>query len=373
MLRARYYITAVVLAVLVSCSAENLNADIPADPNVAPPPPVSGNLIPTITLGETRASNPGRVSLVVGGVGYQGAGEGFEVVEYTQDNLTIVEDGVVQGKLLSEGSRLSVDVVFVIDNTSSMTGEIAGVRSSVLQFVDVLRAGGQDVRAGVVAFNDGLSDDFANDVDVADRRAKPAIYGFRDLSEDLSEEGELYSFVATLPAADLGNNRDFPELAFAGLDFARRTLSWRDTAQRVYILITDDSAWGRGYSGSANDKGIDPDYFTDQSLGISLRDEGSVVHVYSPTPKSETALREGEYNVKPLADLTGGIWNELDRSGEFDLLELGITDVTLASTRVEFVKNGDPEAVVTRRLRVAVQVEDEGAVYGGERTIEVRY
>jgi len=297
----------------------------------------------------------------------------FKVVEYTQDNLTVVEDGVVQGKLLTEDSGLSLDVAFIIDNTGSMAEEIAGVRSSVLQFIDTLRAGGQDVQAGIVAFNDGLPNSFDNNVDPEDLRAKPAIYGFRNLEDDFSESGNLYSFIASLRATDPGRNFDLPELAFAGLDFARRTFTWRDNAQRVYILVTDDSAWGRGYPGTANDKGIDEDYFTDETLAKLLRDEGSVVHAYSPAPKSENFLSAGEYNVKPLTDITGGIWNELNRSGEFDLLELGITDVTLASTKVEFVKNGDPNEIMKRKVRVVVRVEDNGKVYDGERIVEIDY
>jgi len=364
---------------LVGCgtgSSGSINSDIPPDPNVAPPPTASGSLIPTVTLDDKDASNPGRISLIIGGVSYQETDSEtteFKVVEYTQDNLTVVEDGVVQGKLLTEDSGLSLDVAFIIDNTGSMAEEIAGVRSSVLQFIDTLRAGGQDVQAGIVAFNDGLPNSFDNNVDPEDLRAKPAIYGFRNLEDDFSESGNLYSFIASLRATDPGRNFDLPELAFAGLDFARRTFTWRDNAQRVYILVTDDSAWGRGYPGTANDKGIDEDYFTDETLAKLLRDEGSVVHAYSPAPKSENFLSAGEYNVKPLTDITGGIWNELNRSGEFDLLELGITDVTLASTKVEFVKNGDPNEIMKRKVRVVVRVEDNGKVYDGERIVEIDY
>ncbi|MGD1889533.1 MAG: vWA domain-containing protein [Cyclobacteriaceae bacterium] len=361
------------------CNSEEenmLNSDIPPDPEVAPPPLALGPLIPSITLGEIDASNPARIPIIVGGVGYRenqsGPGSSYTVVQYSQENLTIVEDEVVQGKLILEGSTLKADIAFIIDNTGSMREEIRGVRESVLTFVEALQSGSQDVSAGVVAFNDGLRAGFPNGVEASDARAKPAVHSYIDLSSDFSEPGDLYTFISSLTASDPGNNFDFPELAFAGVDYARRTFSWRDDAQRIYILITDDSAWGRGFPAN-NDKGIDEDYFTDVSLGQLLNDEGSVVHVYSPAPKPENRLRVGEYNVQPLAELTGGIWNELDRRGEFDLLELGIVDITLASARVEFVKNGDPQTTRSRQERVVVSTLDNGQVINGERTIELVY
>lgn len=353
-----------------------LNSDIPPDPDIAPPPRTLGPLIPSITLGEIDASNPARIPIIVGGVGYHedeaGTGSFYKVIQYSQENLTIVEDEVVQGKLILEGSTLKADIAFIIDNTGSMRDEILGVRQSVLNFVEALQGGSQDISAGVVAFNDGLRVDFSNDVEASDSRAKPAVHSYIDLSSDFSESADLNAFISSLTAGDPGNNRDFPELAFAGVDYARRTFSWRDNAQRIYILITDDSAWGRGYPAN-NDKGIDEDYFTDISLGQILKDEGAVVHVYSPAPKPENRLSVGEYNVQPLAELTGGIWNELDRGGEFDLLELGIVDITLASARVEFVKNGDSQTTRARQVRVVVSVLNNGQIVNGERSIELVY
>ncbi|MEL7363948.1 MAG: hypothetical protein AAFN13_17870, partial [Bacteroidota bacterium] len=147
------------------------NSDIPADPDTPPPPAADGALIPSIALGEIDPDNPGRIPLVIGGVAYNsetglarfpatssarlGSSSTFTVVDYTDDNLFIVEDGVVQGKVISVGAEgLKSDIVFVIDNTSSMGDEITGVRASMLDFIEVLETAGQDVTAGVVAYND---------------------------------------------------------------------------------------------------------------------------------------------------------------------------------------------------------------------------
>ncbi|MEM7435060.1 MAG: vWA domain-containing protein [Myxococcota bacterium] len=353
-------------------SSSQPNADIPPDPNVEAPPPATGPLSPSVTIGASDPDNPGRVSLIVGGVGFttKGTSGEFRVVRYTDENLTIVEDGVVQGKLIIDAPGLKVDVALIIDNTGSMAEEIDGVRQSVLNFFGALDDGGQDVQAGVVAYNDGLFPDFPNDVLTDDTRASPAVFGWRDLTTDFSESGELFTFIADLPATDPGANFDLPELAFGGLDYARRSFSWRSDAQRIYILITDATAWGLGFR-IPNDKGIDAEYFTDESLASLLRAEGSVVHVYAPAPIDNLAT--GEYNVRPLALRTGGIFTELDRTGQFDLLELGIIETTLASSQVDFVKNGPPDVVEARRVRVVVSTTDGETVVDGERTLDLVY
>jgi hypothetical protein len=344
------------------------NADIPADPGTAPPPPATGALSPSLTLGQIDPDNPDRIPLVVGGVSIPstGAGAPAAVVEYSNDNLTVVVDGVVQGKRIARGADgLKADIAFVIDNTSSMGNEIMGVRSSVLSFLSALDASGADLTAGLVAFGDEMPDGFEPRVAEADLRARAAVYGFVDLSADVSASGQLYRFVEALPPVDPGTNTDLPELALAGVDFARRSFSWRPDAQRIYILITDDRAWGRGFA-SPNRKGIDAAYYTAESLGISLRDEGAVVHVYSPryTPGS---VSPPAYDVRALAARTGGVWNELDRRGAIDLTALGIIETTLATSLVEFVR--DDAQRRERSVRAHVRVEYEGATYDGERTL----
>jgi len=361
-----------------SRSPSGLNGDIPNDPGTEAPPTANGPLIPAITLGEIDPANPTRIPLIVGGVAYTRQGDGFAaqlsdgpgivVVTYDDSNLTVVVDDVVQGKRITKGSGgIKTDIALVIDNTGSMGGEIAGVRQSILSFVDALRSGGQDIRVGAVAFNDGLPASFNSGVAVADSRAHPAVYGFVDLTADLATGGDLYRFVASLRAHDPGANFDLPELALAGADYARRAFDWRSDAQRVYVLVTDAAAWGVGFA-VPNNKGIDADYFSDQSLGTLLQSEGSVVHVYSP---AFNPLPPPQYDMRTLATLTGGVWTELARGGVFDLTTLGIIETTLASSRVEFVRDGSEMREHT--VRVVVRVDDGGQVYEGERTIRATF
>jgi hypothetical protein len=351
---------------------ERPNDDIPADPGTAPPPLATGPLRPTITLGEVDADNPSRIPLVVGGVSTRGAGPEAPllVVDYTDENLTIVVDGVVQGKLIRPQSNgLKADIAFIVDNTSSMSNEIAGVRSSILAFLDALTDSGQDIAAGLVAFGDEMPDGIEPRIPSSDTRARAAVYDFVDIDADISMGSSLYRTAQELTATDPGTNTDFPELALAGVDFARRTFSWRSDAQRIYILITDDLTWGRGFS-IPNRKGIDRDYFTAGSLGEQVRDEGSVIHVYSPAFPAESVTPPA-YDVRTLADQTGGVWNELDRSGAFDLTELGIIETTLATSLVEFLR--DDDTIQEREVRVHVRFQTDEQVYDGERTLRLSF
>ncbi|MEL6771225.1 MAG: vWA domain-containing protein [Bacteroidota bacterium] len=341
------------------------NDDIPANPGTEPPPVATGPLSPSLTLGTIDASNTDRIPLVVGGLAVRLADNSLQVVGYDDETLTVVVDGVVQGKRISEGMRgLSVDIAFIVDNTSSMSKEIFGVQTSLLSFTGELERSGQDVAAGIVAFGDEIPMGFAEGISPGDSRAQPAVYGFVDLDRDLTV---LSQFVENLRATDPGSNRDLPELGLAALDFARRTFSWRAGAQRVYVIISDDASWGRGF-GVPNNKGIDTDYFTSESLAQTVREEGSVIHVYSP---QFSLVSPPAYDMRVLADETGGIWTRLDRAGLFDLTTLGIIETTLASTLVEFVRDTPNRQL--RTVRVHVSTVLDGERIDGERSVDITF
>jgi hypothetical protein len=363
-----YGLLALGLSLSACDSAEtNPNDDIPADPDVAPPAEATGSLIPSIALDEIDPSNPDRIPLVIGGVAYDAGG--LSVVDYDEENLTVVVDGRVQGKKISESSAgLRADIVFVIDNTGSMGGAIFGVRESVLSFIGAIEASGQDIRAGVVAYNDNLPETFESGVPVTDTRAHAAVYGFVDLTSDFAEADTLYQFIENLPATGGG---DGPELAIGGLDYARRAFSWRPGAQQIYIVITDVTTWGGGYTSFPNSKGIDAGYPTAEELARTVRDEGGVIHTYSPDNGDDPFFSDGEHDVRDFSTGTGGIWTEFDFSGGLDLTTLGIIETTLASSRVEFVRDSD--GVTPRTVRVVVRVEEGGEVFDGERTVTLTF
>ena len=78
--------------------------------------------------------------------------------------VSVIADAAVDGKTisaettfactLSDPARPQADVVFVLDVTGSMQGEIDGVRDGVTRFADDLRDNRIDFRLGLVAFRD---------------------------------------------------------------------------------------------------------------------------------------------------------------------------------------------------------------------------
>lgn len=364
-----FAVLAVLALFLTGCKSDSpsgpaaaSNTDIPADPGTSPPPPAptTGDYVPSsLAITPPAAGNPARVRLTVGGVVAAG-------VSFSTSNVTVVEDTVVKGIKLTQGAGagLKADIVFVIDNTGSMSSGIESVKNSILTFVSALRSSGQDVQVGAVAYNDDFDSDGDSvyKVSSSDTSWQAAVYGYRPLTSNLDSTGTLFQFIATLPATGGG---DSPELCFSAMDFVRSTFAWRPGAQRIYIVITDITSWG---ASGPSYKGIGPTYpWTDVTLGDQLKSEGAVVHCVSPD--LDTFLSTGEYNVKPLATITGGTWTEYTYAG-FDLTTLPILNVTTSSVLVEFLKSGDASTVRERTLRVVIEVSPTER---GERTLITTY
>jgi uncharacterized protein YegL len=117
-------------------------------------------------------------------------------------------------------ARAHLDLVFLIDTTGSMSGEIREAKERVRQLTEALRTArpGERVRVGVVAYKD-KKDAYLTKVSA------------------LSESVEVsYQFLATLTADGGG---DTPEDVLAGIDAALRELAWDlgpDTERQVFII-----------------------------------------------------------------------------------------------------------------------------------------
>jgi len=119
---------------------------------------------------------------------------------------------------LSAGAHL--DLVFLIDTTGSMSGEIREAKERVRQLTEALRTArpGERVRVGVVAYKDKKDAYLTKVSPLSD-------------SVDVS-----YQFLAALTADGGG---DTPEDVLAGLEAALRGLQWDlgpDTERQVFII-----------------------------------------------------------------------------------------------------------------------------------------
>lgn len=112
--------------------------------------------------------------------------------------------------------KVGLDVVLVIDATSSMQFVIDSVKSRLIKLVTSLRQMVPTSRIGIVAYRD---------------KGEEYVTRWVDLS---FSTGKLQDFLANLRAEGGG---DWPEAVCDGLEVALNDLSWRKKSKRIVILV----------------------------------------------------------------------------------------------------------------------------------------
>ncbi len=134
----------------------------------------------------------------------------------------LADDGVVElsttaARVLPESP--TVDVVFVVDTTGSMSEEIRALGATIARVAEVLSRGGIAVRVGLVEYRD-RGDEFVT-------RTHP-------MTRDLA------GFAARVRELRAQGGGDTPEDVNAGLAAAIRTIEWRpDAVARLGFLLGD--------------------------------------------------------------------------------------------------------------------------------------
>ena len=198
----------------------------------------------------------------------------------TKDNFQVTEDGqpVEIIDFAGKGEPRPVDIVFVIDTTGSMREEIDGVINTCIAFANKLRANNRDFRLGLVAFGD-------------------EIRVVRNTDKRLTADADEFKSWVTELNADGGD--DEPEIALDGLEQAT-TMQFRDTAQKVLILITDAPPHEQG-------DGTTFSHVSPTTLPATLHKEGFVVYA--------VAYNHPDYHA--IVTTTGGKFYELTPGADF--------------------------------------------------------
>ncbi|MEE2644978.1 MAG: VWA domain-containing protein [Myxococcota bacterium] len=134
---------------------------------------------------------------------------------------------------LTEGAGARpIDVVLVIDGTSSMEPSLNAVRNNLRLAIGALRIVSPESRVGVTVFRD--------------RREKPSI---RLESKALTAETEpLLDFLRGIKAMNTRRDRDRPEWLCGGLQNAMRS-RWSPQASRLIIVVSDADGQNQGTPG----------------------------------------------------------------------------------------------------------------------------
>lgn len=160
---------------------------------------------------------------------------GQPVGDLTEQNFTITEDGRTQTDYFevtppgSSGGVRMADIVFLIDTSGSMGGEIASVRNNAIAFANALDASDIDYRLGLVRFGNSSG-------------ANPGIIG-----GGLTADAQTFkNWVGTLGAS--GGH----EPGFAAVRKAINSYNFRPGAQKHFLVITDEDSDDRDKQSTIN-------------------------------------------------------------------------------------------------------------------------
>ncbi len=157
-----------------------------------------------------------------------------------KEDLKILENGVERPilslDLVNGENRVPIDIIFVIDQTASMTDMIGTVKQNVNQFADKLVQHGFDYRLGLVRFSDIVE------------------WKSPKLTDDVSEFEKWVADIQTVGGGDPKEN------ALEGLH-AMEDMPFRPIAIRLAVLITDAQCHQQGENGDGTTD------FTMKSMG----------------------------------------------------------------------------------------------------------
>ncbi|MDR3610480.1 MAG: VWA domain-containing protein [Ignavibacteriaceae bacterium] len=163
------------------------------------------------------------------------SGAGFPGL--TKSNFEVYENGILQTNYFSvvppdsTGGVRMADIIFVLDITGSMTGEIDAVKSNMLNFVTALNSSGVNYGIGIVEFGDIVY-----------------TYNSGNLYYDQSQILSIINNIS-LGENGIGDGGDGPENQLAAM-YSGTQMNFRPGARRIEIMITDAVAHENDYETS---------------------------------------------------------------------------------------------------------------------------
>jgi hypothetical protein len=319
---------------------------------------------------------------------------------FSAADVNVELDGVAQTpevSCLAGGD--SVDLVFLVDVTGSMSNVIDSVRGSLLSFVDALKSSDLNGTISVVSFQDTVGEQVSfQELEKNDFERSPFI-AKKSISSS-SEVSEVERFIAKLEA---NRGADRPENLSAAVDFARNSVIGLssngspnvigdrvqdpvgtaafpklESKRQVFVAITD--ATFHSDSRDAGNSSLEAQFKPRPLAQIvdSLRSTGTVVHVVDPSWVDESVeptgrASEEELDADYFAIATGGVGEDkvagysltdlelvavADKTG---LLDIALHDILKASCRISF-----PAVDVAAGAEISVSVSAGDEVFAGK-------
>ncbi|MEU4740662.1 vWA domain-containing protein [Actinosynnema sp. NPDC023658] len=203
-----------------------------------------------------------------------------------------------------------LDVTFVIDDTGSMGGAVANLKTGINAIIgDVVSASGGDYRLGLVTFKDDIT---VHNTLAAGNAAAVTSYITNTLavggggSEPEASDEALNTVVNNLPAAGRPQNADFGS-------------AWRSNATKFVVLVTDARPGGFDDVHGPTDV-TNAGLRADDALGKGIK----ISPVYVPTSSAYTSV------ITPImqgyATTTGGVYTQSTGTGTADAIRKQLSD-----------------------------------------------
>jgi hypothetical protein len=217
---------------------EDQNTDIPGDPTgVNVPTPTKNNIIPSASFSAAGSRVKLNMLGLIDPTTNLPLALSYNSSNPQASNIFVEEDGIVQGLKVSKvgtGNILTADVVFLVDNSGSMSEEADSVAASIIEFANFLQASGLDVKFAVVGYvgypNGGIN--FTNAQTLSS-------YLERNTGTSRTRYFAGIDSAALTDRADNFGNAAGENGVIAAI-FADSVYAWRSGAQRVFINFTDE-------------------------------------------------------------------------------------------------------------------------------------
>ncbi|MFH1390070.1 MAG: vWA domain-containing protein [Candidatus Margulisiibacteriota bacterium] len=279
-----------------------------------------------VTMSGAASYTGGKVEVGLAAL-FKGTGEALTLdkgrftVYVGKDGIPTTDWGSVDFALPTDSDK-PIDMVFVLDNTGSMSGSITGAKNSIVAFAASLEAAGVDAKFALVTYGDSAI------------HPTPAGYITSESFSDATYVRPVLDFnnaatlQATLDAVHADGGGDGPENPLDAIMYGYNNFSWRAGAQRVIVVITDIN----GHQNVAGDTSSNNKCLTSiEAVALNLAGK-AVVYAVSPNYSTDQSpycdVRRladglGEGRTTPLSN-TGGKWIQFGYYG-YDLTTLGIT------------------------------------------------
>ncbi len=337
-------------------------AGIPSDDLATPNPEITSptTTIPNVNytleyeddnailrLDMTGVQNPDGGWLNLIGTGGNGA---------NRQNVWVSVDGIPKGIAVynnseNEGDRtLLTDVVFLVDNSGSMSEEADAIARDIVDWARTLTSSFLDVRFGCVGYADGGN--VSGALDLTTVTALSSYLNRSGVSGTSRTKGFYGANASALSSAASRYDSNAGECGVAALRFADEQFSgFRNGASRVYVNFTDEPNQAGGSSGwSVN-------YVNNQNQWNAAK--GTIHTVYSETDTNQSETTN--YRERPwrLSEYTGGTTLFTNRyfTG-VTLNDLPVTGAMQNSYIIRFTNIGEFMDGQTHEVKITILTAD---------------